>query len=228
MGHFAWLFLRDYEYGGNNKMIVYKATSPSGKIYIGITKKSLEERIKSHFYDSKKNSKRYFYKAINKYGIENIKFEIIDTAYSWEELCIKEKYYIDKYQSNNKIFGYNCTNGGEGVSGRKVSNKTKQKMSISRKKYCTNNKIVLNKDQKNKISNQKIELYKNADVRNDMAINHGSAPFLVYNAKTNEFIGEWINRRQCIRDLNIKGNHIAACLSGKRKSCGGYIFIKKK
>jgi len=107
----------------SSNLIVYKAISPSKKIYIGITSKSLNERIYYHNNYSKNNKKsnRHFSNAINKYGIENIKFEIIDYATSWEELCELEKYWIGYYDSYNN--GYNMTLGGEGSLGYKYNDK---------------------------------------------------------------------------------------------------------
>ena len=107
----------------SSNLIVYKAISPSKNIYIGITSKSLNERIYYHNNYSKNNKKsnRHFSNAINKYGIENIKFEIIDYAISWEELCELEKYWIGYYDSYNN--GYNMTLGGEGSLGYKYNDK---------------------------------------------------------------------------------------------------------
>lgn len=94
-------------------MIVYKATNKiNGKIYIGITTKTLEHRRKIHIRDSKKVD-TYFYRAIRKYGEDNFEWEIIDTAETKKELEELEKYYIKLYDSfDNKEKGYNTTSGG--------------------------------------------------------------------------------------------------------------------
>lgn len=87
-------------------MIVYKATNITNKkVYIGITTKTLEHRMKIHKRDSKKLG-TYFYNAIRKYGFDNFKWEVIDTASSIDELHKKEIYYISKYNSfDNKDLG---------------------------------------------------------------------------------------------------------------------------
>ena len=94
-------------------MIVYKATnSLNGKVYIRITTKTLEYRVKIHRRDSNRIN-TYFYKSIRKYGFEQFKWEDIDEAYSIEELHKKEIYYISKYESfDNKKKGCNTTSGG--------------------------------------------------------------------------------------------------------------------
>ena len=37
----------------------------------------------------------------------------------------KEKYYISKYKTNNSEFGYNLTEGGDGIVGFKFSEEAK-------------------------------------------------------------------------------------------------------
>lgn len=93
-------------------MIVYKVTNKiNGKVYIGITTKTLEYRRKVH----ERDSKRYnylFYRALKKYGFDNFEWEVIDTAQNIEELERKEKEYILLYESfNNPEKGYNSTSG---------------------------------------------------------------------------------------------------------------------
>lgn len=94
-------------------MLIYKITNLiNNKIYIGLTARTIEERWKQHVNQSKKKN-YYIARTIRKYGKENFKIEQIDKAYSIKELKSKEKYWIAKYQSNNRNIGYNLTDGGE-------------------------------------------------------------------------------------------------------------------
>lgn len=91
--------------------VIYKRTNLiNNKIYIGQTKNKPELRWKSE------NTDKYsdIGKAIQKYGVENFKNEIIDKAYSKEELNQKEKYWIEYYNSQDYDKGYNRTKGGSG------------------------------------------------------------------------------------------------------------------
>lgn len=92
------------------------------KKYIGITKRSLEQREKNHLSEAynpmclKYNTP--FKSAIRKYGIDAFDKIIIDYADSLEEANEKEKYYIQKYNSycyKKDGWGYNATEGGDGV-----------------------------------------------------------------------------------------------------------------
>lgn len=89
---------------------VYKHTSPSNKVYIGITRKNILKRWKGgrgYF----KNT--HFYNAILKYGWDNFKHEILFSELSEEEAKRKEIELIAKYNSTDPNFGYNITKGGD-------------------------------------------------------------------------------------------------------------------
>jgi len=119
--------------------IIYKAVSPSDKIYIGITSKKSIKRIAAHYTASLKPKNQYpFARSIRKYGIENIKWFIIDYANSPEEMKELEKYWIQKlntyvYNKNNN--GYNITIGGDGNHGYIFTDKDKKLMSELKKLY---------------------------------------------------------------------------------------------
>lgn len=89
--------------------IVYKHTAPNGKVYIGITSQSAEERWR--------NGAGYrrcplFYNAICKYGWDNIVHEILFDGLSKEDAEQKEIDLIALYKSNNTEYGYNIDPGG--------------------------------------------------------------------------------------------------------------------
>ena len=88
----------------------------NGKIYIGLSR-NIERRYAQHIYDAtrlKKNKSTGIDYAINKYGIENFNFEIIELC-DESQLNEKERYWINHYNSYKD--GYNRTVGGESLSG---------------------------------------------------------------------------------------------------------------
>lgn len=106
---------------------VYKHTSPSGKVYIGITQQKPEYR-----WNCGKGYKlqQYFYNAIQKYGWDNFKHEILFEGLSKEEACQKEIELIAEYKSNNPEFGYNQSIGGEsGSNGYVFTQEVKNRLS---------------------------------------------------------------------------------------------------
>ncbi|CAI6329894.1 NUMOD3 domain-containing DNA-binding protein [Bacillus subtilis] len=88
---------------------IYKVTNMvNDKIYIG-------KKHSAVFLNDYYGSGLLINRAIDKYGLENFKLEMIDTADSLEELNEKEKFYIKKYDSFYKTSrGYNIASGGDG------------------------------------------------------------------------------------------------------------------
>lgn len=114
-------------------MIIYKVTNNvNGKIYIGQTTKTAEQRLRKHWSEAncEFRPENYFHNALLKYGIDNFTIEVIDTAETLEELNQKEIYWINKLNATNKDIGYNLMSGGK--SGVKTE-ETKQKISEKKK-----------------------------------------------------------------------------------------------
>lgn len=84
----------------------------NGKIYVGKTERSIEERFKEHCKDSKRREfeKRPLYRAMNKYGTEHFHIELLEETDKPEE---REIYWIEQKRSFKN--GYNATLGGEGT-----------------------------------------------------------------------------------------------------------------
>lgn len=89
---------------------VYKHTTPNNKVYIGITSQNPIKRWKGG--DGYRNNK-HFYRAILKYGWDNINHEILFSDLEKREALEKEVELIDFYKANNPKFGYNQTKGGD-------------------------------------------------------------------------------------------------------------------
>lgn len=102
----------------------------NGKIYIGQKKSNIYQ---PEYYGSGKLIKL----AINKYGINNFDNYILEWCKSKEELDTREKYWIYKYNSTNRLIGYNISSGG--IWGNCLINKTEE--------------------EKNKIINKRIKTY---------------------------------------------------------------------
>ena len=93
---------------------IYKITNLiNGKVYIGQTKKTIEERFQAHLKKAKIHTNRYLYDAMNKYGYENFRVEKIEEIDN-TQLDEREKYWIAFFHSNDHNNGYNMTAGGGG------------------------------------------------------------------------------------------------------------------
>lgn len=116
-----------------NNYTVYMHICPNNKKYIGITCKKPKYR-----WGNGKGYKNndHFYKAIQKYGWENIKHIILFEELTKEEAEQKEIEFIAKYNTTNREYGYNNENGGHYVG--KVSKRSKSKISKSVKELWKN------------------------------------------------------------------------------------------
>lgn len=117
---------------------VYKHTSLSNKCYIGITKKKPETRWgKGNGY----KGNIFFYRAICKYGWENILHEIMAFDLTKAEAETMEIKLIADFRSNDREFGYNIENGGNCCGTH--SEETKRKIGEKSKgnKACLGRKI---------------------------------------------------------------------------------------
>lgn len=110
---------------------VYMHKFPNGKIYVGQTV-NIKQRWK-HGSGYKKDQQPLMYNAIQKYGWENIEHIILKKDLTLEEANFYEQKYIEYYKCNIEKYGYeygyNMTDGGEGVLGKKISEKQKQRIS---------------------------------------------------------------------------------------------------
>lgn len=89
-------------------------------MYIGKTEHSdPHRRWREHTkqYTLKRCENRPLYSAMNKYGIDNFKFDIIEQSENGQYLCEREQYYINLYRTYvgyDDCNGYNLTIGGDG------------------------------------------------------------------------------------------------------------------
>lgn len=103
---------------------VYKHTAPNGKVYIGITGQKVKKRWQNgHGYEG-----QIFYRAIKKYGWENINHEILFEGLTKKQAGEMEQHLIEKYDCIIPK-GYNKSKGGEyGFSGAHHSVETRKKV----------------------------------------------------------------------------------------------------
>lgn len=87
-------------------MVIYLFTFPNSKHYIGRTV-DYNQRLAEHKYGTQHNKTQVVYKALRKYGWDNVTKQILEECSTKEELIQREAYYIEKYNSVKN--GYNST-----------------------------------------------------------------------------------------------------------------------
>lgn len=116
---------------------IYKTTNLiDNKIYIGQHKANNNQFDTSYF-----GSGKILLEAIDRYGIENFKCELIEWCETFEDLNAREIYWIAKLHATERGIGYNICTGGQGIPGlfgelnpnygKKFSDETRRKLSES-------------------------------------------------------------------------------------------------
>jgi len=94
-------------------MIVYKITNRiNGKVFIGHTIYSLQVRKKLQISEATRDTSGFLYDAINRYGSNNFSWFILEYCNKRSESFMYREFYIKKYNSMNRKYGYNCQSGG--------------------------------------------------------------------------------------------------------------------
>lgn len=194
---------------------VYKHTTPSNKVYIGITSMQPEKRwLRGEGYMN-----QVFYRAIKKYGWDNIRHEILFSNLNKEDAEQKEIEMIQFHKSNQRYYGYNIENGGS-AKGR-MSNETKQKLSKINQGRFVGRKLskqwIENRSKSQtglKRSSSTKQKIKEANSRKVICINNRT----VYNSLTD-----------AAEATSTLVSHISSCCHKRRKSagtdhCGNYLY----
>lgn len=106
----------------------------NGKRYVGITTR---DPVKRWARGTAYKHNPYFTNAINKYGWDSFKHEVLFENVDEKEAKEIEKKLINEYKTTDRNFGYNQSTGGEPMRGVRHSAETRQKMSVAAK-----NKVV--------------------------------------------------------------------------------------
>ena len=220
--------------------------SPSGKKYIGITGQSIERRWGNG--NGYKNCIS-FYRAIEKYGWDNIEHIVLYSGLSKENAETKEIELIKKYNTTDSRYGYNIENGGSTIG--KHSKETKKKIGIAnkgnispfkgvprseetKKKISEKNKVALksnipwNKGIKGGASwNKGIKLSEEHKKKLSEAKkgkpSHRIKSILQYD-KDNNFIAKYESLTIAGQTIGGDIRNISACCLGKKKTAYGYIW----
>lgn len=97
----------------------YLLAFPNGKVYVGITTKTVAERFREHCHTSRRQRHAHYplYRALRKHGPASVTIHTLAESEDWPTLCLYERMFIAFYGSNRKGVGYNATEGGEGMMG---------------------------------------------------------------------------------------------------------------
>lgn len=124
--------LNGFDYDIINVYCVYTIFNKhNGKVYVGKTNDYVH-RIKAHIATANyrtKNKRCLIHLALRKYGSRNFIFTVLQQFITNIDCLAAEKYWIRYFRANEREFGYNLTEGGEGSCGFYQSDEAKRKVS---------------------------------------------------------------------------------------------------
>ena len=238
----------------SGKYCVYKHTSPSQKVYIGITslKPSLRWRLDGSGYIRNDRHNTYFANAIQKYGWDNFKHEILFENLSKEEAEKQEIELISYYNSTNRDYGYNIQSGGTSGyiftddmkkhlsdihKGKHHTEETKTKMSKSRIGHCvseeTRNKIRISNTGKTASieTRNKMSMARKGNPLSDehkIKLSNSHKKRVLQYSKNGTFLKEYNSVKDACLELSFCPQNITACCRGINKTAYGYIWRYKE
>jgi len=196
--------------------IIYKVTNTkNGMIYIGATEKELENRKIEHLNNRTRFPNYKFYEAINKYGEESFKWEIIDRVDSLHDKYDKEIYWIEFYRTFIGFIdcnGYNMTLGGGGQLG--LSGTMSKNYGRTR-----------SEETKSILSEQKIGEHNPAHGRIDELNWNFKDKIVSINPYTKKIV-IFESTMDAERKLGVSNSGIVQCLNNKKVWMFGHFWIR--
>ena len=197
----------------------------NNKRYIGKSK-NIYLRIKNHIGclngDYKKHENEYLRNSWKKHGRSSFKLEIIENLPLDEEILkIRELYWIDKFDTTNRNFGYNLRRDSE--TKMLVSDETRLKLSkagVNRYK---------NIEERKKVSIASTEFWKNnpntlLEMRKKVSLNHRKNNIVQFDKNMN-FIKEYEGRHDILLNYpNLYAQAILSVCNGSKKSYQGFLW----
>ena len=167
---------------------------------------------------------QFFGKAVQKYGWDNISHDVLFEGLSLEEANAKEIEMIKKYDTHNPENGYNCTDGGDGALGHRLSKeereKTSNRMKAAWKKpeFRKHYEAHLREIAKSNVGKPRPQ---SATDKTRKALSIKVDQY----SKAGEFIKTFDSMSEASRAFGAKCNsYIVSCCKGKKKSAYGFIW----
>lgn len=211
--------------------VIYKITSPSGKLYVGKTY-DLRKRVNAYKCDVKKNRKDLkLHNSLRKYGWDAHILAIIEEV-SDELMNEREIYWISElntYCYNNPM-GLNMTKGGDGQRNSWINDlKRREKQS---KLFSGEGNPFFGKTHSNEYKLKKSKQTSEYNKKNSVKIPEWGVEKgrelvrrkVVCYDSSGKFVKEFKSISEASLKLNIDRTCINLVVMGRRSHAGGYVF----
>ena len=214
--------------------LIYKISNPNGRIYVGQTTKSAEQRIIQYRSKRKKYGKSLVLRSIAKYGWDAHVFEVIEDNVSKELLNEREIYWVKelKTYAPENLDGMNLTRGGDYRESWKNDKTRVERAKQRRGEKAPSWGKPISDDVKKKIS-KSVSEYNKKTGKKPSAYCHlkskekQQVPVVAYDINGN-FIGEYACIKFAADSLNINRRTVNDAVLGKQNHARGYFFRRKE
>lgn len=184
----------------------------NGKKYVGVTSKENPNHRWQDGRGYKENS--HFKQAINKYGWDSFEHTILFDGLTEREAKNKECEFIKLWNTQDRLFGYNMTAGGDGTKAYYPGEDTRRKLSEARKRENLSAETLARRSAGLKGRRFSDEHKRKIGIGNSKAISMYSLD--------GSFIRTFNSAREAEVELGISHSHISQCCNNKRNTSGGY------
>ena len=205
-----------------NRYVVYRHIFPNGKSYIGITGVKPYTRRWNGGRGYAKQPKMRF--AIEKYGWENVKHEVLFSNLSLYEAYSIEQEMIAKYDSIEN--GYNITQGGAGVITAERSEEWKRNISLGHMgKKCPWSAETLKKYMDSHGAwNKGKPLSKSHYAHLKPHWQKMGKPITAYDKRTLRPVLHFESCESAAKSVGVAPENISRCAHGRRPTAAGYVW----
>lgn len=195
---------------------------PTGRHYVGQTFRTLEQRKAEHIYQSQYGKLKFFHRALIAHTPEEFEWrELVSGIETLAEANRLESLWIHELRSHVSMNGFNLTFGGEGSSGFRHTEESREKIGDTFR--C----IPKSLDQRLKMG-KAISGSKNAighvstigHASKSAGKHHSCKPVLQLDLE-NRVIAEFPSVTDAAKHVNVSGSAISGCCRGKMYTVAG-------
>lgn len=218
---------------------IYKVTdATNGMLYIGQTynmkyRRELHERCRPE-------DDCYFHRALEAHGLENFRWEIIDTANTQKEADAKESKYIEELNTL-KPNGYNMRTGGQGgcmwnakavvcltLDGEYVTRYRSAGEAERIGGFCNSDVLLCCKGLQGRVKNRLFMFendYKKFGTKTYIKPEPNRMKKIVQCDLNGNLIERFKSVQEAARKTGILRSRISSAITNQAKTAGGYIFV---
>lgn len=198
----------------NNWRVYVHINKENNKKYVGVTSKPKPQQRWRNGDGYKEN--KYFYASIQKNGWDNFYHIVLAEGLSEQKAKNMERYLIAEWHTQDRLFGYNLTSGGDGTRDYHPSEETRKKLSQARRKENLSEETLRRRS-------EGLRGRKFTDEHKRKIGDANSKPIEML-SKDGVLLKTFTSAREAEIELKISHSHISQCCYGKRQTSGGYCW----